>query len=136
MPENLHQQPGAVAAGAAQQRQRLLRRLNARLHADQIFDLLLKLLVQLDQIIDGPNASACESACDILRQLWRRRARLPDRESIPGEDGVVFKRKFLGIFLQEEIERIDDRHLGDQIDFDRKIRVVFFGKTSRASRLL
>ena len=38
--QRLHQQPGRIAAGARTQRQRLVRRLHAGLHADHIFDLL------------------------------------------------------------------------------------------------
>ena len=41
MPEQLNQQPGRVAAGARAGRERLLRRLDTRLHADDVADFLL-----------------------------------------------------------------------------------------------
>ena len=52
MAQDLHQQPGGIAARAAGQRQRLLGRLHAGLHADEVADLVLQPLVQLDQKID------------------------------------------------------------------------------------
>ncbi len=53
MTQDFHQQPGAVAAGAAFERQRLFARLDARLHPNEISDLVLQLLVQVDQKIVG-----------------------------------------------------------------------------------
>ena len=53
MTQDLHQQPGAVAARSASERQGLFARLHARLHANQVPDLVLQLLVQVDQKIDG-----------------------------------------------------------------------------------
>ncbi len=50
--QDLHQQPGRVAAGAGAQRQRLLGLLHAGLHADHIADRLLQLGVELDEEID------------------------------------------------------------------------------------
>ena len=32
--------------------------------------------------------------------------------------GFIFERIVLGIGFQEKVERVDYRHLGDQIDFD------------------
>ena len=37
-----------------------------------------------------------------------------------GERGVVGEGIFFGVRFEEEIERIEDRHLGDQIDFDEE----------------
>ena len=34
---------------------------------------------------------------------------------------IVVERVVLGVFLHEEIERVDHRHLGDQVDLDRKL---------------
>ena len=43
--EDLHHQPRAVAARAGRQRQRLLGRLHARLHADDVANVALQLLI-------------------------------------------------------------------------------------------
>lgn len=40
---------------------------------------------------------------------------------LAGEDGIVFEREFLGVFIEEEIERIDDGQFRDQIDLDGKL---------------
>ena len=50
--EDLDQQPAGVAARPARQGQRLLGRLDARLHPDQVLDLAAEPLVDLDQVID------------------------------------------------------------------------------------
>ena len=55
--QNLHQQPGGVAARACASRQRLVWCLHARFHADDVADLLLQIGVELDQEIDGESAS-------------------------------------------------------------------------------
>ena len=46
MTQQLHEQPRAVAARAASLGKRFFRRLNARLHADQVFNAILDRLVQ------------------------------------------------------------------------------------------
>ncbi len=37
-----------------------------------------------------------------------------------GERGVVGERELFGVRFEEEIERIEDRHFGDQIHFDEE----------------
>ena len=44
------------------------------------------------------------------------------RTQIASRDGVVRKGKFLGGWFQEKIEGIEDRHFGDEIDFDEELR--------------
>ena len=51
--EDMDQQPRRVAARPGASSQRLFRRLNARLHPDDVADLFLQLRVQFDQEIDG-----------------------------------------------------------------------------------
>src|SRR5439155_25874818 len=51
--EDMDQQPRRVAARSGARSQRLLRRLNARLHPDDIADLFLQLRIEFDQEIDG-----------------------------------------------------------------------------------
>ena len=48
MTQQLHEQPARVAARARPFDKRLLRRLHARLHADQVFDVAGELTVELD----------------------------------------------------------------------------------------
>ena len=36
--------------------------------------------------------------------------------------GLVRERKLLGARLEEEVERVEDRHLGDQVDLDLNSR--------------
>ena len=38
-----------------------------------------------------------------------------------GQPRLVDERNLLGRRLQEKVERVDDRHLGDEIDFDRQL---------------
>src|ERR1700757_3244454 len=52
MPQGLNEQPRRVAAGSRARSEGLLRRLDARLHANDVSDLLLKLGVEVDQKID------------------------------------------------------------------------------------
>src|SRR4029450_14164169 len=51
--ENVDQQPRGVTAGPGAGGQRLFRRLNARLHPDDVADLFLQLRVELTQETDG-----------------------------------------------------------------------------------
>ncbi len=115
--QQLHQQPARVAARAAAERERLLRRLDARLETDHVAHVLLQPLIQLDE--------------ELVRRLWlarhlgevgleeRRRRQLHEvgREFVQ-LPVLVFEREFLCVGLEEEIERIDDRHLRDQINLE------------------
>ena len=51
--QDLHQQPGRVAARSGAFGERLFAGLHARLHADHVADVLLQPSVQLDQEVDG-----------------------------------------------------------------------------------
>src|ERR1700722_12323478 len=53
MTKDLHQQPGRVATGAGAERERLLRRLNAVLHADDVVNHVLQPGVELDEELNG-----------------------------------------------------------------------------------
>ena len=70
--QRLHHQPAAVAAGARAQRQRLLGRLHAGLHADHVADVALQALVQADQEVDRA-LLVLGQAVDQLLQLGRQR---------------------------------------------------------------
>ena len=122
--QHLHQQPAGVAARA---RARCVsvssRRLHARLHADDVA------------------RSRCDSRWlsstrkSIVRRRCARRstvqrtagAAVPagstsrNGASSLGQPRLVGERELLGVRLEEEVERIDDRHLGDEIDFDEQL---------------
>ena len=52
------------------------------------------------------------------RQQWPGRLDLAERRDLGGERGIVGERPLLGVGLEEEVERIDHRHVGDQVDHD------------------
>ena len=113
--QHLHQQPGTVAAGALLQCQRLLAALHARLHANGVLNLLLQQLVQIDEEID----SMAFRAVDSFQQLAQPRSgsfALEKRQQVLGQHWFVFEGEKVGAWLDEEVERIDDCHVGDQID--------------------
>jgi hypothetical protein len=65
--------------------------------------------------------------------LDQRRGRLGDQvgRQLLLELGRVGEREFLGLGLQEEVERVVDRHLGHQVDRDLELGGLL-GNTSRA----
>ncbi len=115
--QDLHQQPGRIAARARAQRQRLVRLLDARLHADDVMDHPLQFGVERDQKRNRPSAPRR----DLLEIFRQQRAAGLGRE-IGGEFGRelirIGERKFFGVGLDEKVEGIDDREFGRQIDLD------------------
>ena len=104
--------------------QRLLASLDTRFHANDIIDALLNLLVERHQKIDS----------------WRLFARYGRQQGLHQRAGfdcleiglqLVFQRRFVherefaSAFLKEEIKRVEDRHLGDEIDLDFEGRCLF-----------
>ena len=71
-----------------------------------------------------------------MKRSQQRPERLGDE--IGGKLGAQFvgvgEREGLGVGLDEEVERIDDRELRGQVDLDPELRVRS-GKTQRASQL-
>ena len=122
--KQLHHEPCAVAARARARLQRFLGCLYARLHADQIADHPVDTLVEFDQKIDG----VARVARDRLDQIRQQRASGLRRDK-GGKILAQFRRKGkrppFGIGLDEEIERIDDFHVGDQIDRHGKFCCLF-----------
>ena len=113
----LHQQPAAVAAGTAAVDQRDLGRLHARLHADQVGDVALQALVERDQEI-GRLHRLARNARQVFGELRRQRRLLHVGRELVRLLGLVLEREVLGRRLQEEVERIEHRHLGHQVDLD------------------
>ena len=126
MSQDLNQQPARVAARPAGVLQRLLRRLNAGLHPDQVADLALQALVQLDQEIDR----APRSLVDRRQEAAQLRSGLAVRNvraKIVFEVGLVAERKCLGGWLEKKIERVIDRHLDHQANGQQQL-LRLFGK--------
>jgi hypothetical protein len=120
--QDLHEQPSRVAARAAARLERLLGRLHPRLHAHQIFHLLLQDLVEAHQEQHRVLARLDRLAevVEPRRELGPERRRLEERDELLGQRRRVFERELLGVLLDEEVEGIDDREVGDQVDLDRE----------------
>ena len=122
--QRLHQKPGRIAAGARTQRQRLVRRLHAGLHADHIFDLLAQPRVEADQKIDRAEFLPRNRAHEVFE---RRAGRLDlqRRREFGRELGRVGEGELLGVGLDEEIERVEHGEIGQKIDLDAEFRGLF-----------
>ncbi len=118
--KQLHHQPGRVPARAGFQRQGLFGRLHARFQADHVGDLVRQPRIEVDQEVDGA-----------LGLEWQRCQERPGvrpgrfgfdigRDLGPGL-GVIGEREGLGTGLDEEVERVDHRHLGREIDLDPEL---------------
>ena len=118
--QQLDQQPGRIAAGAGADRQRLLRALHPRFHADDIADLALQAAIDLHQEIDG----AALMAGMVGDQRVEQRPLILHVE-IGGKVGlqlvIIGEGIVLRIRLHEEVEGIDDVEIGEQVDFDREM---------------
>ena len=124
--KDLHHQPGAVAAGAGLVPQRLFRRLDPRLHADQIADRAFEVAVDVRQkIVRRPRAPVDRRK--IFRQPRSGRRRIQIRCKFLLQRRIVLERPFCCALLDEEVEGIDDGHVGDQINGDGK-DVRLFGE--------
>ena len=121
MAEDLHQEPPGVAARARGERERLVGRLHPGGHAHEVLHLLRKPQIERHQEVDdigaGPEALPAEVGQPPLEE---RAGWLPlevGRE-LRGELRRVVERELLGPTLDEEVERVDHRHIGHQVDGD------------------
>src|SRR5204862_1835118 len=119
-PAGLEQPPPRVKARSGARGERLLRRLDARFHADDVADFLLQLRVELDQEIHRAGRLARN-----VGQIFRKQ-----RPGIAGREiwrkfGLeivgIGERKTVGVRLDKEIERIDTGHLRSEIDFELEL---------------
>ena len=115
--QDLHHEPGRVAAGSGLQRERLLRLLNAGLHADHIGDLARQAGVDVDQDVDRPLRFARDGGQECL-QLRPRDLRLEIGRDLGAGLGVVREGEGFGRGLDEEVEGIDHRHVGREVHLD------------------
>ncbi len=115
--ENLHEKPARIPARARTALECLLRRLHPRFHADEILDFARKAPVEIDHEIDGAPGRPIDPAQEGLKPGSGVLGRAVDDEIGPKVFGI-FERPGLRAFLDEEIERIVDRHVGDDVDLD------------------
>ena len=113
---DLDQQPGRIAAGAAAQRESFLASLHARFHTNDVADFVLHELIEADQKIHGAGGCA-RHAGEKGGKPRAGRLGFEKRAQLAGGQGVVGKRALFRVRLQEKVERIVDRHFGNQIDF-------------------
>ena len=116
MAHDLDQQPGRIAARAGAQSESLLAGLHARLHANDVADFALHQLIQADQKIHRARCFARHFG-EKSGKPRPGRFGFEKRAQLAGGRGVVGKRILFRVRLQEEVERIEDRHFGNQIDF-------------------
>jgi hypothetical protein len=117
---DLHQQPGAVAARAGAEPQRVLARLDARLEPDDIADAPLHQSIERNQEVHGSRPAPV----DIGEKPGERRTGgfgLEIGSELAGERRLVDEGIGLGVLLQEEVEGVDGRHLGDEIDLEPEL---------------
>jgi hypothetical protein len=115
--QQLHQQPARVAAGTARGSERFLRRLDAGLHADEVLDVLRQAHVQRHQEIHRRRRRA-RNGVEVALEAWRERAANEIRRKLVQLFLRVAEGKIVGAWFEEEVERIDDRHLGHQVHLD------------------
>ncbi len=121
--KGLHHQPSGVAARAGRRKQGLFGRLHAGFHADQIAHVLLQALVEPDEEVDRPflRAAARRHALDEPGEQRRRLFLHEIRRELARQRVVVAERKVLGRVLEEEVERVVDRHLRDEVHRHAKV---------------
>ena len=118
--QDLDEQPAGVAARAEPRVERLLGRLHAGLHADRVLDVAVEPPVERRR---GSRRSVSPPRTTFGRQPARQprtdRCRRPEvRLEVGGQLWLVAEREGLGGLLDEEVERVDDRQVGDQVDGD------------------
>ncbi len=122
MAQDGDQQPAGVAARALGQPERLLAGLHAGFHPHDVADLLLQPRVEADQEIDGARLARAVDFGEPRLEQRTRRLDFAKCGDLLGERGIVAEGKGLAFRLEEEVERIDHRHVGDEIDGDLELR--------------
>ena len=118
--QQLHQQPGRVAARTGALAQGFLRRLHTGLQADQVLDVVGQLLVEGHQKIHAGQRLAGDAG-QVAGKGRRGRQLLQVGRQLHRLAFGVGEGNLLGIGLEEEVERVEHRHLGDQIDLDLEL---------------
>ena len=119
MAQELDEQPAGIAARTRTLGERLLRRLHAGLETDQVFDVLRELPVEVHKKIIAP-LLLTRNPVKITLEERCERLPLEIRRQLITLPGLVLKWVMLRVGLEKEIERIDDRHFGNEVDLDAK----------------
>ena len=83
---------------------------------------LLQALVQLDQEIDRSRVAARAMPREVVaRSAASAAAARRYGASSRSSPALVAERELLGVRLEEEVERVEHRHLGDQVDLDAQL---------------
>ena len=91
--------------------------MRALLHADDVIDRFVDRAVHLDQKVDRARFVILETLHQTLEQRTLRLG-VEIGDEIVLESLIILERDRLSVIFNEEIERVDNRHLGDQIDLD------------------
>ncbi len=124
MAQHLHQQPGRVAARALGLDQRFRRRLHAGFQADDVADGALHALVEGDEKIDGGRRVAGNAVHESLEH-WRGRQLFQEGQQFMAQARLIGEGELVGPRFEEEVERVDDRQFGDEIDLDLEFACLF-----------
>ena len=120
MAQQVHQHPGRIAAGAGRAAQRLFRGPDAGFQPHDIGDAPGQHAVDLDQQVDGLLGLG-RDAGEHAQKLGPGKARLTIGRQLLFEDRIVGEGEGLRLGLEEEVERVDGRHVGDEIDDDLEL---------------
>ena len=113
--QDVYEEPGAVAAGALSFAERLLGGEDARLHAHDVSNERLNLLVEADQLVDRAHPVARDAGEQVVQQRPRR-IEAAERGQFVVERRVVGERPGFGFGFEKEVERIDGGHVGHEVD--------------------
>ncbi len=120
MAQDLRQKPARIAARARAALECLFRALHPRLHADDVFDLARQAVIEVDHEIDGPPGRSIDPMKKGLKPRPGGLGR-PVEDEIGPEVLPILEGPGFRAFLDEEIERIVDRHVGDDVDLDLQL---------------
>ena len=117
MASQLHQQPSRIPARSATEVERFLRLLHTRIEANGVRHRLLNSAVQPDEVVVEFHTGLAFGG-DQFQQFWPRCERFEVRCQFAFECCVVPKWVLFRILFDEEVERVDRRQVGNQIDGD------------------
>ena len=119
MAQELDEQPAGIAAGTRTLDQRFFRRLHAGFEPDQVLDVPRQLPVEVHEKIIAA-LLLTRNAAEITLEERCQRLPLEIRRQLIPLPGLVLEGEILSVRFEKKIERIDDRHFGDEVDLDAK----------------
>ena len=128
LPQDRHQQPRGVPAGPDPGLQRVAGGLHAGLHPDAVVHVLVDGVVESDQEVDGADLWGDGVVAHPGTHRLRRTGPLAvvvDRAQVGlqvlAQRLGIREREGLGELLDEEVERVDHFHIGNQSDGDAEL---------------